>query len=401
MKPIPYGRQYITEEDIQAVVEVLKAEYLTQGPKIAAFETAFAEYIGSKYAVAVANGTAALHLCTLALGVQPGDKVITTPITFAASANCVRYCGGEVIFADIDPDSYLLDVEKVRTLLEADKDQNYKGIIPVDFAGRPIDMEAFREIADEYGLWIIEDACHAPGAWFSDKSSKRQNCGNGAFADLAIFSFHPVKHIATGEGGMITTNNAVLYQKLLKLRTHGITRNADEFTNSLQFALGGPEIPDSQDVAQWPGWYMEMQDLGFNYRITDFQAALGLSQLQRVETGLERRKAIAAAYESAFENTPYIKGQSGFMEGHAYHLYVIEVENRIGLYNHLRANNIFAQIHYIPCHLMPYYRQFGWKKGDMPNSERYYAQCISLPMYPTLTVQEQEYVIETIKKFYA
>ncbi|MDZ4796389.1 MAG: UDP-4-amino-4,6-dideoxy-N-acetyl-beta-L-altrosamine transaminase [Bacteroidota bacterium] len=401
MKPIPYGRQHITEEDIQAVVEVLKSDYLTQGPKIAAFEAAFAEYVGSKYAVAVANGTAALHLCTLALGVQPGDKVITTPITFAASANCVLYCGGEVVFADIDPETYLLNIHSVRTLLEAAPRGTYQGLIPVDFAGRAVNMDVFRQLANEYGLWIIEDACHAPGGCFTDSSGQRQNCGNGEYADLAIFSFHPVKHIATGEGGMITTNNAIVYQKLLKLRTHGITRNVDEFSNSLQFALGDPKTPNNQDVAEWPGWYMEMQDLGFNYRITDFQAALGLSQLQRLKTGLARRKAIAAAYEAAFENQLFIKGQSGLMEGHAYHLYVIQVENRNGLYNHLKAHHIFAQIHYIPCHLMPYYRQFGWKEGDMPHSERYYANCISLPMYPTLTIQEQEYVIETIKKFYA
>jgi len=401
MKPIPYGRQHLTDADIQAVVEVLKSDYLTQGPKISAFETAFAEYIGSQYAVAVANGTAALHLCTLALGVEPGNKVITTPITFAASANCVRYCGGEVVFADIDPETYLLDIHKVRALLEAAPRGTYQGLIPVDFAGQAINMEAFRQLADKYGLWIIEDACHAPGGYFTDSHGRQQNCGNGEYADLAIFSFHPVKHIATGEGGMVTTNNPVLYQKLLKLRTHGITRQSDEFSNSLLFAACGAEIPNSPEPLQWPGWYMEMQDLGFNYRITDFQAALGLSQLQRAEEGLEKRKAIAAKYSEAFEKKPFIKGQSGFIEGHAYHLYVIEAVDRIGLYNHLRGCNIFAQIHYIPCHLMPYYRQYGWKEGDMPHSEHYYANCISLPMYPTLTVQEQEYVIETIKKFYA
>jgi len=401
MKPIPYGRQHLTEADIQAVVEVLKSDYLTQGPKIAAFEAAFAEYVGSKYAVAVANGTAALHLCTLALGVQPGDKVVTTPITFAASANCVRYCGGEVVFADIDPETYLLNIHKVRTLLEAAPRGTYQGLIPVDFAGRAVNMEVFRQLAKEYGLWIIEDACHAPGGYFTDSSGRRQNCGNGEYADLAIFSFHPVKHIATGEGGMITTNNPILYQKLLKLRTHGITRNADEFSNSLLFASGDTEIVNSLEPSQWPGWYMEMQDLGFNYRLTDFQAALGISQLKRAEEGIKRRKEIALKYKKAFESKPWLLGQSGEIEGHAYHLYILEVENRLALYNYLRVNHIYAQIHYIPCHLMPYYRQFGWKEGDMPHSERYYANCISLPMYTTLTVQEQEYVIETIKKFYA
>ncbi|MDZ4795440.1 MAG: DegT/DnrJ/EryC1/StrS family aminotransferase, partial [Bacteroidota bacterium] len=289
----------------------------------------------------------------------------------------------------------------VRTLLEAAPRGTYQGLIPVDFAGRAVNMEVFRQLAKEYGLWIIEDACHAPGGYFTDSSGRRQNCGNGEYADLAIFSFHPVKHIATGEGGMITTNNPILYQKLLKLRTHGITRNADEFSNSLLFASGDTEIVNSLEPSQWPGWYMEMQDLGFNYRLTDFQAALGISQLKRAEEGIKRRKEIALKYKKAFESKPWLLGQSGEIEGHAYHLYILEVENRLALYNYLRVNHIYAQIHYIPCHLMPYYRQFGWKEGDMPHSERYYANCISLPMYTTLTVQEQEYVIETIKKFYA
>ena len=235
---IPYGRQHITEEDIQAVIESLKSDYLTQGPRISEFETNFAKYIGAKYAVAVANSTAALHLCAMALDVKEGDKVITTPLTFAASANCVRYCGGEVVFADIDKDTYLLDLQSVRKLLETAPKGTYKGIIPVDFAGRPIDLEAFRALANEYNLWIIEDACHAPGGYFVDKANKKQYCGNGNFADLAIFSFHPVKHIAAGEGGMITTNDEALYKKLLLLRTHGITRDNVSFTNSITFAGG-------------------------------------------------------------------------------------------------------------------------------------------------------------------
>ncbi len=235
---INYGKQNITEEDIQAVIETLKSDYLTQGPKIAEFEEAFSKYIGSKYAVAVSNGTAALHLCTMALNVQEGDKVITTPITFAASANCVRYCGGEVVFADIDPDTYLLDIKKVRDLLEASPQGTYKGIIPVDFAGRAVDMEAFRNLANEYGLWIIEDSCHAPGGHFIDSNTKQQHCGNGNFADLAIFSFHPVKHIACGEGGMITTNDEKLYEKLLQLRTHGIVKDESKYKNTPEFAIG-------------------------------------------------------------------------------------------------------------------------------------------------------------------
>lgn len=392
---IPYGKQNITKEDIDLVIAALKSDYLTQGPRIKKFEDQFASYVGSKYAVAVANGTAALHLCTLALGVQEGDKVITTPITFAASANCIRYCGGEVVFSDIDSSTYLLDIEKVRTLLENSPEGTYKGIIPVDFAGRAVDLKAFRKLADEYKLWIIEDACHAPGGYFEDTKNTVQKCGNGNYADLAIFSFHPVKHIACGEGGMVTTNDADLYQKLLSLRTHGITKNETEYSNSIEFACG-----QNSDNIQYPGWYMEMQTLGFNYRITDFQAALGSSQLLRADYGLEKRKNIALNYSNAFTNLPFIKWQSGVVEGHAYHLYIIEVENRLELYNFLRTKNIFAQIHYIPCHLMPYYRQFGWKEGDMPNAENYYKHCISLPMYPTLTDKEQLFVIQSIIEFY-
>jgi len=399
---IPYGRQHITDEDIEAVIQVLKSDFLTQGPSIAAFEKAFADYVGAQYAVAVANGTAALHLCTLALGVQPGDKVITTPITFAASANCIRYCGGEVVFADIDPATYLLDINKVKELLNASPKGTYKGIVPVDFAGRAVDLEAYRKLADEYGLWIIEDSCHAPGGYFVDTKGQKQQCGNGAFADLAIFSFHPVKHIAAGEGGMITTNDKALYEKLLMLRTHGITRDTSIFKNDVAFA-NGLEASDILSLTSpiYPAWYMEMQDLGFNYRLTDFQAALGHSQLKRAEAGMQRRREIAKNYAAAFEGQDFILGQSGDVEGHAYHLFVIEVPDRLGLYNHLRRKDIYAQIHYIPTHLMPYYRQFGWKEGDLPLAEQYYKQCISLPMYPTLTEEEQDFVITKIKEFYA
>ncbi|MDD3744542.1 MAG: UDP-4-amino-4,6-dideoxy-N-acetyl-beta-L-altrosamine transaminase [Lentimicrobiaceae bacterium] len=410
--PIPYGRQNITEEDIQAVIETLKSDYLTQGPKVKEFEDAFARYIGCKYAVAVANGTAALHLCTLALDVKSGDKVITTPITFAASANCVRYAGGDVVFADIDHETYLLDIKKVEALLSATPKGIYKGIIPVDFAGRAVNLEEYRKLAEKYGCWIIEDACHAPGGYFIDSNGQKQNCGNGQFADLAIFSFHPVKHIACGEGGMITTNNEELYKKLLALRTHGIIKDTEAFQNSPATAYGKQQITsvvrmtndstvnDAQSANDYPGWYYEMQSLGYNYRITDFQAALGTSQLNRADSGLERRKKIAQAYNKAFSGKPYIKGQSGAINGHAYHLYVIEVENRKGLYEYLRSNDIFAQIHYVPVHLMPYYKQFGWNENDLPNAEYYYSQCISLPMYPTLTNEEQSFVISCIDNFY-
>ncbi|RZS98265.1 UDP-4-amino-4,6-dideoxy-N-acetyl-beta-L-altrosamine transaminase [Cecembia calidifontis] len=382
MKKIPYGRQHITQEDIDAVVEVLQSEWLTQGPNIKKFEEAFASYVGAKYAVAVSNGTAALHLNAMALGVQPGDKVITTPITFVASANCVRYCGGEVVFADIDPDTYLLDINKVRELLEADTQKEIKGIIPVNFAGRVVDMEAFRALADEFGCWIIEDACHSPGGYFINSAGEKVMSGSGRYADLAIFSFHPVKHIAAGEGGMITTNDEVLYKKLLNLRTHGIQQD--------------PTLK----IEDHGVWYYEMQELGYNYRLTDFQSALGLSQLKRADAGLQKRKEIATRYFEAFKDFTPIKHQSGVVEGHAYHLYVIQVEKRKELINYLRSLNIFAQIHYIPAHLMPYYRQFGWKEGDLPMAEKYYSGCLSLPVYPTLTLEEQDFVIQSVYKFF-
>jgi UDP-4-amino-4,6-dideoxy-N-acetyl-beta-L-altrosamine transaminase len=406
---IPYGRQNITDEDIQAVVDVLKSDFLTQGPKIKEFEDAFAKYIGSKYAMAVANGTAALHLCTLALDVKPGDKVITTPITFAASANCVRYAGGDVVFADIDPETYLLDIKEVEKLLKAAPKGTYKGIIPVDFAGRAVDLEAFRKLADEYGCWIIEDACHAPGGYFVDSKGQKQKCGNGNFADLAIFSFHPVKHIACGEGGMITTNDEDLYKKLLLLRTHGITREQEAFKNTVEFASGSeqstvnsePFTVHRSQITDYPGWYMEMQALGYNYRLTDFQAALGLSQLKRADEGLQKRKEITARYDDNFKKLPITQHRLPITdEGHAYHLYIIETEKRKELYDYLRKHNIFAQVHYIPVHLMPYYRHFGWKEGDLPNAEKYYNHCLSLPMYPTLSEEEQTFVIKTISNFF-
>lgn len=399
MKAIPYGRQDITKEDLEAVATVLQSDYLTQGPNIKEFEDAFAAYIGAKYAVAVSNGTAALHLAAMAIDVQPGDKVITTPITFAASANCIRYCGGEVFFADIDPETFLLDINAVRALLEKYPKGTFKGIVPVDFAGYPVDMEAFRRLADEYNLWIIEDACHAPGAWFTDSKGVKQHCGNGVYSDVAIYSFHPVKHIAAGEGGMITTNSEELYKKLLMLRTHGITKTSADFINPLSVATGVA----SMETGAFPGWYMEMQELGFNYRLTDFQAALGLSQLKRADVGLKRRLEIAKAYDKAFANNNKIEIQGLQLEQrnfeHAYHLYIIRVVDRLGLYNYLRTKNIFAQVHYFPTHLMPYYQQFGWKQGDFLISEAYYSECLSLPIYPTLDPEQQQFVIDQINEF--
>jgi UDP-4-amino-4,6-dideoxy-N-acetyl-beta-L-altrosamine transaminase len=396
---IPYGRQNITQEDIDVVIEALQSDFLTQGPTISEFESKFANYVDAKYAVAVSNGTAALHLSALALSVKPGDKVITTSLTFAASANCIKYCGGDVHFIDIDPETYLIDLEKVENLLKSVPKGTYAGIIPVDFAGRAVNLERCKKLADEFGLWIIEDACHAPGASFIDSNGTAQKSGNGTFADLAIFSFHPVKHIATGEGGMITTNDEKLYKKLLTLRTHGITRDSLNFKNSILEA--GGSINDTL----YPGWYMEMQDLGYNYRITDFQCALGISQLKRADDGLKNRIAIAKKYDVAFQNKINIKSaaleiDTKFIDNHAYHLYILLVEDRLGLYNHLKANGIFAQIHYYPVHLMPYYKNLGWKENDLPFVETYYQKCISLPMYPTLTNEEQEYVINTVLNYY-
>jgi UDP-4-amino-4,6-dideoxy-N-acetyl-beta-L-altrosamine transaminase len=381
MNIIPYGKQHISEQDIDAVVNTLKSDFLTQGPKVEEFEIKFAHYIGSKYAVAVANGTAALHLSVLALGLEKGKKVITSPLTFVASANAVLYGGGEVDFCDIDPETLLLDIDLVREKLASSPKGTYCGIIPVDFAGAPVQMDAFRTLADEYGLWLLEDSCHAPGGYFYDSLNHKQKCGNGSFADLAIFSFHPVKHIASGEGGMITTNNKELYQKLSTLRSHGIVK---EFDNSKE---------------EKPGWYYEMQHLGFNYRLSDIACSLGISQLKRINQNLEKRKEIAQRYDEAFANKkvtlPIFKNKIT----HAYHLYVIQIENRNGLYNYLKSKGVFAQVHYIPVHLHPFYNKLGFNEGDYPNVESYYKKCLSLPIFPELRIKEVVYVISQILSF--
>lgn len=377
MNAIPYGKQEITEQDLEAVVQALRSDFLTQGPRIELFENEFAKYVGSKYAVAVSNGTAALHLAALALGVSPGKKVITTPMTFAASANCVRYCGGDVAFVDVDPASGLMDLGKLEKLLESNPRGTFSGVIPVDYTGLPLDHERLKQISQKHDLWIIEDACHALGS---------KNCGNGQYADLTIFSFHPVKHLTTGEGGMITTNNKTLFEKLKKLRTHGITKDPLQLT---------------EDQG---GWYYEMQELGYNYRITDFQCALGLSQLKRQAENLNKRKAIAVRYNELFSKNKSLAQKIELpvhTPEHAYHLYVIRVENRKELYNFLKSKNIHCQVHYIPVHLQPYYKELGFKKGDLPVSENFYSRCLSLPMYPQLTAQEQDYVISCISEFYA
>jgi UDP-4-amino-4,6-dideoxy-N-acetyl-beta-L-altrosamine transaminase len=375
---IPYGRQDIDQQDIEAVIETLQADFLTQGPKVKEFEDKFAKYVEAKYAVAVNNATSGLHISVLALGLKKDERVITTPITFAASANCVRYAGGEVWFADIDPDSYVLSLENTKRLIESKPKGFFKGIIPVDFAGLPVNLEAFKALANEHNLWIIEDACHAPGGYFTDSKGVKQTCGNGNYADIGVFSFHPVKHIACGEGGMVTTNSEDIYKKLLLLRSHGITKDNMSENHG--------------------GWFYEMQELGFNYRLTDIQSALGITQLAKNNIGVARRNAIANAYKDAFKGV--IKHQS-LSEGvlNAHHLFVIEVEDRKGLYDFLRTHNIFTQIHYIPVHTLPYYKDIGYGSVVLKNAESYYSKCISLPMYPTLTLEEQNFVIDKVLEF--
>jgi UDP-4-amino-4,6-dideoxy-N-acetyl-beta-L-altrosamine transaminase len=380
---IPYGKQHITKEDIEAVLEALQSDFLTQGPKISEFEEKFASYIGSKYAVAVANGTAALHLCALALGVNENSKVLTVPNTFVASANCVLYCGGEVDFVDIDPNTFTISIPLLKEKLESKPKGYYSGVIPVNFAGYPVNLEEVKEIANEYGLWILEDSCHSPGASFKKKNGEWSNSGSGEFADLSIFSFHPVKHIATGEGGMITTNNKRLFDKLNILRTHGITKNPDFLKEN------------------HGGWYYEMQTLGYNYRLPDILAALGVSQLNRAAQGLEKRRELAEFYNNELKGVgdlllPNVENNVH----HAYHLYVIRTNRRKELYDYLRAQNIFCQVHYIPVHLQPFYQEKGFKVGDFPESEDYYNTCLSLPMYPSITEEEKRTVLSKIKEFY-
>ncbi|TXG37159.1 UDP-4-amino-4,6-dideoxy-N-acetyl-beta-L-altrosamine transaminase [Seonamhaeicola maritimus] len=378
MQAIPYGRQKIDQEDIDAVVSTLQADFLTQGPKVNEFEDKFAKYVGAKYAVAVNNATSGLHIAVSALGLKVGERVITTPITFAASANCVRFVGGEVWFSDIDPDTFLLSLEHTKRLIESKPKGFFKGIIPVDFAGLPVNLEGFRELADKHGLWIIEDACHAPGGYFTDSKGNIQMCGNGNYANIGVFSFHPVKHIACGEGGMVTTNSEMLYKKLASLRTHGISKDNMSENHG--------------------GWFYEMQELGYNYRLTDIQSALGITQLAKNDKGVVRRNEIANTYKNAF------KGKINYQDQpkgayNAHHLFVIEVEDRKGLYDFLRTHRIFAQIHYIPVHTLPYYKDIGYESADLSNSEMYYSKCISLPMYPSLTDEEQRFVIEKVLSF--
>ena len=369
---IPYGRQTIEEDDIQAVVDVLRSDYLTTGPKIAEFEKMVADYVGAKYAVAISNGTSALHAACFAAEIKPGDEVITTPLTFAASANCVLYCGGTPVFADVDPRTYNIDPEDIRRKI-TDKT---KAIIAVHLAGQPCDMDEIHKIAKKYHLLVIEDGAHALGSVYKGKKV-------GTLSDMTTFSFHPVKPITTGEGGMIVTDNEEFYQKMMLFRSHGITRD-----ESLMTRNDGP-------------WFYQQLDLGYNYRITDIQCALGCSQMKKLGRFLARRKEIVARYNEAFADcesivTPYQlpETESGW------HLYIVQVKNcdRRKVFERLREAGIAVNVHYIPVYMHPYYQDHGYKDVHCKNAEEIYSHIISLPLYPTLTEDEQEYVIKNVKK---
>lgn len=378
---IPYGRQQITSEDIEAVVETLKGDFLTQGPAVTQFEKDFGSVIGAPHCIAVNNATSALHLCCLALGVQAGTKVLCTPNTFVASSNCVLYCGGDVEFIDINPKTLGIDFDLLEKKLKSQPPGTYAGVIAVDFAGYPLDFEKLREITAPHKMWIIEDACHAPGAQFLNSQSEWVYSGNGRYADLSTFSFHPVKHIATGEGGMITTRNSELDKKIRLLRTHGITK-------------------DPQEMSQCDGgWDMEMQALGFNYRMPDILCTLGSSQLKRLESNLRRRREIADKYEQGLQGLPIKTPEVPATARHAYHLYVIRTEKRKELYDYLKIKGIYCQVHYIPIYSQPYYEN---KYGRLHFSQMdlYYSQCLSLPMYHGMSAAEQDEVIAAIRSFF-
>lgn len=369
---IPYGRQTIDEDDINAVVDVLKSDYLTTGPKIAEFEQAVASYTGAKYAVAISNGTSALHAACFAAGIGQGDEVITTPLTFAASANCVLYCGGTPVFADVDPYTYNIDPEDIRKKI-TDKT---KAIIAVHLAGQPCDMDEIHSIAQEHNLIVIEDGAHALGSVYKGKKV-------GCLSDMTTFSFHPVKPITTGEGGMIMTDNEELYKRLVLFRSHGITRDESMMTRN-----EGP-------------WFYQQLDLGYNYRITDIQCALGCSQMRKLDKFLKRRRELAERYNNAFiecDNivTPYQLSdtQSGW------HLYIVQVKNhdRKQVFETLRDKGIGVNVHYIPVYMHPYYQEHGYKDVHCANAEEIYSHIISLPLYPGLTDDQQDYVIDTLKQ---
>jgi len=374
---LPYAKQSINQADIDAVTEVMQSDYLTTGPKISEFEQEFARRVGAKYAVAVSSGTAALHAACFAAGIGQGDEVITTPITFAASANCVLYVDGTPVFADIDSQTYNIDPRAIKSKITS----KTKAIIPVHFTGQPVDLAAVHDIAREHGLPVIEDAAHAVGARFNGRPI-------GGLSDMTIFSFHPVKHITTGEGGIVTTNEERLYEALMLFRSHGITRAADRLS--------------SQDSG---AWYYEQQFLGYNYRITDIQAALGLSQLTRLDEFISRRKEIVSAYNAVFKDVSgmQVPFQRESCES-SWHLYVITLDtqalkaNRKLVFQALRAENIGVNVHYIPVYHHPYYQQLGYQRGKCPIGEDFYNRCLSLPLFPAMTDEDVKDVINAVVK---
>jgi UDP-4-amino-4,6-dideoxy-N-acetyl-beta-L-altrosamine transaminase len=381
---IPYGRQDISDADVAAVVSVLRSDFLTQGRAIDRFEEELSRRCGAKFAVALANATGALHLAMLALGVKVGDRVWTSPNTFVASANCALYCGATVDFVDIDPRTYNMSVTALEAKLKhaARIGELPRVVIPVHFAGQPCDMTRIGLLAKEYGFSVVEDASHAVGG--SYKGSPIGACDS---SDMTIFSFHPVKIITTGEGGMITTNRPDLHERLLRLRTHGITRN-----------------PALMDAPPEGSWVYAQIDLGFNYRLTDIHAALGLSQLGRLEKFVEMRWALAERYDAALTSFPVIRPWQSPDGRSAFHLYVIQVDpsrcqrSRKQVFECLKAEGIDANVHYIPVHTQPYYRNLGFNLGDFPESEKYYANAISLPLFPGLTYADQDRVILALER---
>lgn len=376
---IPYGRQDISEADIQAVVDVLRSDFLTQGPAVPAFEKAIAAYCGTQHAVAVNSATSALHIACLALGVGKGDIVWTSPVTFVASANCALYCGAQVDFVDIDPRTYNLSVERLaEKLTQAEKSGRLpKAVIPVHLCGQPCDMAGIHALSQQYGFKIIEDASHAIGGKY-----KGDPIGNCRYSDITVFSFHPVKIITTGEGGMALTNDAQLARRMQLLRSHGITRDAADMTRA-------PDGP----------WDYQQIELGFNYRMTDIQAALGLSQMQRLDEFVSRRHAIAHRYDALLTALPVTTPWQHPDSHSGLHLYVIRLQlnairkNHRNVFESLRASGIGVNLHYIPVYRQPYYKELGFEVGHCPGAEKYYSEAISLPMYPGLANTQQDRVV--------
>ncbi|PKL46695.1 MAG: UDP-4-amino-4,6-dideoxy-N-acetyl-beta-L-altrosamine transaminase [Candidatus Riflebacteria bacterium HGW-Riflebacteria-2] len=396
MKFIPYGRQDISREDIEAVVAVLKSDYLTQGPAVESFEKAVCLEAGAGHAIACSNGTAALHLACMAAGLHAGEVAVTSAITFVASANCARYVGADVRFADIDPETLTMSPLSCRRLLAKAQSEGrpVKVVVTVDFAGHPCDMQAFARLKQEFGFIWIQDACHSIGATWEDSEGIRWKVGEWPAPDMTVFSFHPVKHITTGEGGMILTHDDELAGRLRMLRTHGITREPAEFSNSAEaFAADGTANP----------WYYEMQQLGFNYRLTDLQAALGESQLHRLAAGIVRRREIVAAYQARFSGHPHINFP-GVAEGvwHAYHLAVAMIDftaagkSRAAVMKDLRQAGIGTQVHYIPVPLMPYY-QADAACSEIPQALAYYGKALSLPCFPQLIDNDIERICSVLE----